>query len=116
MTITIEHRRQGRLETLTLDWPLSVNGEEVDKIQMRRLTGGEVAALQDAMLGDGASEVGLVAAFCDQPADVIAQLDADDFLTLKDRVADFLPQRIRRALEAALTAAVSSTQADPAQS
>lgn len=109
----IKHTRADRMATVALDWPLTVNGAEVASITLRRLTGGEVAALQEQMLGAAADEPALIAAFADQPSEVIAILDADDFLSLKERVVDFLPRRIRAALEAAM-AAEAEDEAAPA--
>lgn len=92
-----------RLKAIELEWPLDrPDGQTITAITLRRLTGGEVAALQDAMTGDNATDAAMIAAFADQPADVIAALDADDFMELKEAVVDFLPKRIRSALEAVL--------------
>ena len=93
----------------TLEWPIEHEGETIDSITLRRLTGGEVAGLQERMIGDGATDAAMIAAFADRPAEVIAALDADDFLELKDMVVGFLPRRIREAVEQAL-------EADPEQS
>lgn len=116
MAQQIEHQRPERFDIVTLDWPLKVDGDDVRAIHLHRLTGGEVATLQEAMLGETSSETELIAAFCDQSAAVIAQLDADDFLRLKDRVADFLPQRIRKAMEVAMAAGATAPSEDQPQS
>lgn len=97
----VKHSRPDRMATVPLEWPLLVDGAEVAAVTLRRLSGGEVAALQEKMMGDTPSEEALIASFADQPLSVISALDADDFLALKDRVFDFLPKRIRAALEAA---------------
>lgn len=89
-----------RTASITLEWPLDLDEVALDVITLRRLTGGEVAALQETMMAGG-SEADMLAAFCDQPADIIAQLDADDYLELKARVVDFLPKRLREMMEAA---------------
>lgn len=107
----IKHSRADRMATVPLEWPVQVDGAEVAAVTLRRLTGGEVAALQEQMMGDAPSEAALIAAFADQPLDVISALDADDFLTLKDRVFDFLPKRIRAALEAASEATAAEEAA-----
>ena len=88
-----------RTATLQLEWPLGRGETDLTEITLRRLTGGEVAALQEQMMAGG-SEADMLAAFCDQPADVIAQLDADDYLDLKAKVVDFLPRRLREMMEA----------------
>ncbi|MDO5631146.1 MAG: phage tail assembly protein [Paracoccus sp. (in: a-proteobacteria)] len=101
-----------RTATLELDWPLELDdGSVLDQITLRRLTGAEVADLQEQMVPCGISEAALLAAFCDQSADIIASLDADDFIELKERVVDFLPKRLRAMVEAEmarLTAAATS--------
>lgn len=89
-----------KMKAVDLEWPVEVDGQTISQVTLRRLTGGEVAGLQDAMMGDGANDAAMIAAFADQPASVIAQLDADDFMELKERLVDFLPKRIRAALEA----------------
>lgn len=92
-----------RLKTIELEWPaLLGDGRTITTITLHRLTGGEVAELQEAMTGDNATDAAMIAAFADQPAGVIAALDADDFMELKEAVVDFLPKRIRSALEAVL--------------
>ena len=88
----------------TLEWPIEHDGQAIETITLRRLTGGEVAGLQERMMGDGASDSAMIAAFADRPAEVIAALDADDFLELKDMVITFLPRRIREAVEQAVAA------------
>lgn len=108
----IKHTRE-RMAVVSLDWPLEVDGGLVSEVILRRLTGAEVAALQERMMGDAPSEEQLLAAFADQPVDVIAALDADDFITLKDRVVDFLPKRIRAALEAVMKAEMPDPEAPP---
>ncbi len=100
-----------RLKTVPLEWPLELDGATVSEITLRRLTGGEVAKLQSAMLDEDASDEAMIAAFADQPAEVIAALDADDFMELKELVVDFLPRRIRAALEAVLLAADQDEEA-----
>ena len=107
----VKHSRADRMATVPLEWPVQVDGAEVAAVTLRRLTGGEVAAIQEQMMGDASSEAALIAAFADQPLDVISGLDADDFLTLKDRVFDFLPKRIRAALEADSEATVAEEAA-----
>lgn len=97
--------KTARSKSILLEWPLDLpDGSTLTEITLRRLTGGGVAALQDAMVGDNATDAAMISAFCDQPAEVIARLDADDFLEIKDQVIDFLPKRIRTALEAVLSA------------
>lgn len=98
----VGHPGKPRLKTVQLEWPLEYEGQSIEQVTLRRLTGGEVAGLQDAMMAEGATDAGMIAAFADQPEAVIAALDADDFYALKDAVVDFLPRRIRQALEAVL--------------
>lgn len=95
---------QPRTLEFPLEWPLVLTAEDgsttdVNSITLRRLNGGEVAALQEAVTGGNIDEAAMIAMFADQPGEVIAALDADDLLALKDKVVDFLPKALRRALE-----------------
>ncbi len=98
--MTVIHKSdRPRIATIQLEWPLDFDETALTEISLRRLTGGEVASLQEKMMAGG-SEADMLAAFCDQPADIIAQLDADDYLDLKAKVVDFLPKRLRELMEA----------------
>lgn len=90
-----------RFRDVPLEWPLKVDGEQVDKITVRRLKALEVAALQDQMGGEGVGEFDLLLPFVDQPQAVVEGLDQDDLTALKEAVFDFLPQVVRKTLEAA---------------
>ena len=86
-----------RTETLALEWPLEVDGKRLDRIELRRLTGAEMVALQDIATREGFYDAELFALVCDQPAAVLRALDQDDWLALKEKVLDFLPRRFREA-------------------
>lgn len=89
-----------RTGTLTLDWPLSApDGAVISELTLRRLTGAEVAAVQDAIMGGDESK--MLALFTDAPAELIDALDQDDRIELKKRMVDFLPRSLRAVLEAA---------------
>lgn len=89
-----------RTGKIPLEHVLVVDGKNVSEIIVRRLTGGEIAALAEG----GNAEMGnsaFLATFTDQPIEVIDALDADDLTALTEKVTDFLPRRIREAMEQA---------------
>ncbi len=90
-----------RFRDVPLDFPLLVDGETVDTVTVRRLTAAEVGEMQDAMGVDGFQFERLMAAFTDQPQEVLDALDQDDFAEVSETVLDFLPERMRAELIAA---------------
>jgi hypothetical protein len=93
-----------RIGTLALEWPLEVDGVRLEQIELRRLTGADMVALQDIATREGFDDAELFALVCDQPAAVLRALDQDDWLTLKEKVLDFLPRRFREAAESLMRA------------
>lgn len=91
-----------RSRVLALEWPIERDGTAVSEIVLRRLTGGEMASLQDLMenvAADGKfDDSALFALVADQPPEVIRALDEDDWLALREAALDFLPRRFREAV------------------
>lgn len=90
----------GRSETVSLEFPIVVDGVTVSNVTVRRMTAGEVADFQrrykDASPEDRAA---MRLPMFDQPGDVMAALDVDDADKI-DAVADrFLPRRFLEASE-----------------
>jgi len=108
--IEFADKGRSRMKSIDLDWPLLVDGVTVEAISLRRLTGGEVADLQERMVADGGTDAAMCAQFADQPATVLCALDQDDLEKVKEAVFDFLPHRIREGIEAE---AASSRTGDP---
>ncbi len=92
---------KARFRTVALDWPLRVDGAELNTITVRRLKACEVKELQQAMDAQGFLFEQLIAPFTDQPQSVLDALDQDDFARLAETVIDFLPQRLRAELDTA---------------
>lgn len=108
-----------RTKDLPLEHPLTVNGEELKKITVRRLLAREVKQLQDKADGVSFNLEAMIPTFTDQPAEVLEVLDQDDWLELVVMVTDFLPRRLREALEqveAEYFAAEESSQSSPSGS
>ena len=92
-----------RFSTVTLTWPVSVNGEIYRKIVLKRLTAKEVADWRIAMLaeskGDESSEFSVPICFDEAgnriPAAVMDAIDDDDAFEIERRILDFLPRRYR---------------------
>lgn len=98
--VTFAEGGRSRMKSIDLDWPVVVDGITIEAVTLRRLTGGEVAELQEALSSEGSSDGAMIERFADQPAHVLNALDQDDFAKLKEQVFDFLPQRLREAIEA----------------
>lgn len=86
-----------RTETLVLEWPLEVDGARIDRIELRRLTGAEMVALQDLVARENFADHDLFALVCDVSPEVIRALDEDDWIALREKALDFLPRRFREA-------------------
>ena len=108
--ISFADKGRARMKTIDLDWPVVVDGVTIEAVTLRRLTGGEVAELQEGIERDGNDDNAMIAQFADQPVQVINALDQDDCEKLKEATFDFLPQSIRAGIEAA---AASSPTGDP---
>lgn len=86
-----------RTETLVLEWPLEVDGARIDRIELRRLTGAEMVALQDLVARENFADHDLFALVCNVSPEVIRALDEDDWIALREKALDFLPCRFREA-------------------
>lgn len=80
--------------TLPLTVPVEWNGTIHSEVSIRRLKGRDFMALQ-RMTGD--ESVGLLSIVTGLPPEVIAELDADDFVTMSEAAQDFLPLKLRAA-------------------
>ena len=88
-----------RETSVPLSWPLLVDGVEVGAIIVRRLTGGEIAALAERQGTSEMDNATFLATFTDQPVEVMNALDADDLDAISEQVKVFLPRRIREEME-----------------
>lgn len=95
---TVEFAK-GRARTgeLSLEWPITVNGELVRQITVRRITGGEMVGIQALTEQEGFDDAALFAMICDQPAEVLRMLDGDDWIALREVALNFLPRAFREA-------------------
>jgi Phage tail assembly chaperone proteins, E, or 41 or 14 len=90
-----------RVESLTLDYPIEIDGIEYRVVEVRRLTAGEVAAFVDKMRGSPDTTLKFPMFFDERGAPLADAfwdaVDDDDRFAL-DRVSqDFLPVRFRAA-------------------
>lgn len=93
--ILIAPEGASRTNLVPLAWPVQIGDQRIDALTVRRLTGRDFARL--TRLPEGDESAALVALMTDQPIDVIAALDADDFANLSEICQDFLPARMRAA-------------------
>lgn len=85
---------------IKLQWPVTVDGKQLEEVTIRRLTGRDYKVL--ASLPDGADEnAALLAMMIGLPADVIEGFDADDYAEIAGGARDFLPRDLRAAIERA---------------
>ena len=75
-----------------LEWPIEHDGQVIDKIVVRRMTGAEVSAFVSAMREN---PEGARLSMYDVPHEVIDALDADDYAAIQKAVNDFLPRVLR---------------------
>lgn len=78
-----------------LDYPVTVDGEEITKIRIRRATGVQVSEFMAAI---GVGNKTIVPPVVDCPWEIWSQLDDDDVLRIEKAAFDFLPQRLREFL------------------
>lgn len=84
----------GRSKNVALQWPLEIDGELVDHIALRRLTGADfkmLASFQDVE-DENAALLSLMSGLA---AETFAALDADDYANLSEEARDFLPQKLK---------------------
>lgn len=80
-------------KTIPLSVPIALDdGTTHTTISVRRLKGRDFLALQN-MRGD--QNVALLALVTGVPAEVIAELDAEDFVAVSEAAQDFLPRAFR---------------------
>lgn len=84
-----------RTKLMLLTWPVQIGDQRIDTLTIRRLTGRDFGRL--TRLPEGDESTALAALMTDQPIDVIAALDADDFANLTEACQDFLPSLMRAA-------------------
>ena len=77
-------------ETIKLNYPVEVDGVETDTLHMRRCLVSDIKAL-DKINGDIEGTIYLVSALCGIPTESVENMDAEDFINVGAKVADFLP-------------------------
>lgn len=88
----------GRTKTVTLEWPLEVDGKTIASVELRRLVGRDFQQLTKLPAGTDENSA-LLHLMTGLPSEVIGQLDADDFVSLSEAARAFLPRRLIEALE-----------------
>jgi hypothetical protein len=103
--LIVHLNERDRFRTVPLQWPVKVGDAELHSVVIRRLTTREVADFIESL----ATHKGNIRfpIFCDErgvliPNEVWDQLDDDDVAALEEASADFLPRRLRQALDASV--------------
>lgn len=86
-----EHSKRVALEV-----PVEFAGRVYESISLRKLKGRDFLKLQQ--LGDN-EDLGLLTLISDAPAEVLVELDADDFMNLSEEAKGFLPRKLQEAVE-----------------
>lgn len=94
-----------RAASIALEWPLTFAGRLYDKLTVRRLTAGEVAAFTERLAKTVKDDPDASVTFpmfadadgADLPDGLLDALDADDRDALDKAALDFLPKRFRGA-------------------
>lgn len=79
-------------KTVVLSVPVEFAGQTYTQVSLRRLKGADLLKLRQAR---DESDIGVLAVIADAPAEVLAELDADDFLQVSELATDFLPRALR---------------------
>lgn len=90
--------------TVTLDYPLAIEGERIEALTVRRLTAGEMIRIvegPDAPREDAELTRHVVAAMIGWPVEVLNALFPDDAGRVAEAALPFMPAGLRAALERA---------------
>lgn len=83
-----------REKVIKLQIPIEFAGEEYHQLTVRRLKAKDFRQL-DMMEGGGqAAAIAMVALVCNVEDGVIDELDAVDYLTVQETIADFFPKEL----------------------
>lgn len=88
-----------RSKVVDLDWPIEVNGVVWERVTVRRVTGGEVAAFISAVASMDDSEPRPPMPVIECPMDVYEAMDDDDRLKVEQEALPFIPRRLLEAAE-----------------
>lgn len=84
------------METITLDYPITVDGAEVKKLSMRRPKVKDQLASDKSGGSDGDKEVRLFANLCEVAPAVIEDLDMIDYGKVQEQYRSFLSSRPKK--------------------
>ncbi|MBU2713636.1 phage tail assembly protein [Zooshikella harenae] len=78
---------------ITLNYPVTTEGVEVDTIYLRRPRAKDLKKMEDSKGGDITKSIELIADLAELVPSAIEDLDAGDFQKVNEVVAGFLGQR-----------------------
>jgi hypothetical protein len=82
------------MEKITLDYPVTMNGEEVKELTIRRPRVRDVQVVESMKKDEFEKTVALIANLSQRTADEIRDLDMSDFRKISDVVNGFLGLRV----------------------
>ena len=77
-------------EVITLKYPVTVNGQQMEQLTMRRPKVKDTLAANKAKGSDADREITLFANLCEQTPHTIEELDMADYQQLQERYTSFL--------------------------
>jgi len=77
-------------ETITLEYPITVDGIETKLLTMRRCLVKDIKGM-DRITGDVAKSIYLMSELCGISPDAVESMDAADYFKVAEKVAGFLP-------------------------
>lgn len=95
-----------KTSVVKLKHPVTVNGELVEQLELRQLTGADIRAVITGETG-GQSFASILTGF---PDAVLEQLNAGDYLEISEAVQGFLPPKVLEVLAQASTIGTPSPQ------
>ena len=78
------------METIKLDYPVTVNNEKVTKLQLRRPTVLDMLAADEVQGSDAKKEIRMFCNLCEVAPEVIHALDIADYGKLQKAYQSFL--------------------------
>lgn len=75
--------------TITLDYPINIDGIEVKTLSLRRMKVADQMAAEKLKGNDAEKEIALLANLCEMSPDDIQQLDIMDYAKLQAQLVNF---------------------------
>jgi hypothetical protein len=102
----------GAFRVVTLQFPVKFEGKVYESITVRRITMKEMREFVESASEGGSATTPNI----DCPTGLLDHLDPDDFEEVDKAISDFLPRRLKAAIERAAEIGASTAQSSPESS